>query len=223
MGVSLIRTLVLYIFVVFAVRLMGKRQVGELQPSELVVAILISELAAIPMQDFGTPITNGIIPIMTLVTAEMLLSFFMLKSTRFRILFTGRPSVIIKDGVPSQKEMKKIRCTIDDLMEELRLAGVRDIADVDTAIMETNGKLSVFLKTGLEPATPVDLSVVSEKKFLPIALIIDGDLIKKNLAVAGIGIDEINNIIKSENSEMNRIFFMYKNSTGGITTIKREI
>ena len=223
MGVSLVRTLILYIFVVFAVRLMGKRQVGELQPSELVVTILISELAAIPMQDFGTPIVNGIIPILTLVTAEMLLSFIMLKSTRLRFLFTGKPSVLIRAGHPCQKEMGKLRCTIDDLMEELRLLGIRDISEVETAIMETNGKLSIFKKTGLDPATPSEMNIKTEPKQLLVPLIMDGKLLKDNLPLAGLGQDDIKKALKTEQTELENIFFMYQNSDGGITTIKREI
>ncbi|MBE6903440.1 MAG: DUF421 domain-containing protein [Ruminococcaceae bacterium] len=219
----ILKTFVIYIFIIFSVRIMGKRQVGELQPSELVVAILISELATIPLQDNKTSLWNGIVPILTLVATEIILSFFMLKSSRLRSFLTGRPSVVIKDGKLCQKEMKKMRCTIDDLMEELRLCGVKDILDVDTAIMETNGQMSVFLKNGLEPLCANDLNIKTSKKPLPIPLIIDGTIMKGNLPIAKLELDDIYKILKKKNITEKEVFFMYKDSTEKITTIKREL
>jgi len=219
----ILKTFVIYIFIIFSVRIMGKRQVGELQPSELVVAILISELATIPLQDNKTSLWNGIVPILTLVATEIILSFFMLKSSRLRSFLTGRPSVVIKDGKLCQKEMKKMRCTIDDLMEELRLCGVKDILDVDTAIMETNGQMPVFLKNGLEPLCANDLNIKTSKKPLPIPLIIDGTIMKGNLPIAKLELDDIYKILKKKNITEKEVFFMYKDSTEKITTIKREL
>jgi len=144
--ISLIRTLIIYILVVFSLRIMGKRQIGELQPSELVVAIMISDLATVPMSDISIPLLYGIVPIVTLVFAETLLSFLSMKSSLFKIVVTGKPVYIINNGIINQKEMRKARYTISDLTEELRMLGVFDISDVECALLETNGKISA-LKT----------------------------------------------------------------------------
>jgi len=138
-----LRTLILYILVVFALRIMGKRQIGELQPSELVVAIMISDLATVPMSDNAIPLLYGISPIFTLVFCELLVSFFCMKSQWIRLGVTGRPTYIINNGKINQKEMKKARYSISDLLEELRMLNVFDISSVNSAILETNGKISV--------------------------------------------------------------------------------
>lgn len=139
----MLRTLILYILVVFALRIMGKRQIGELQPSELVVAIMISDLATVPMSDNAIPLLYGISPIFTLVFCELLVSFFCMKSQWIRLGVTGRPTYIINNGKINQKEMKKARYSISDLLEELRMLNVFDISSVNSAILETNGKISV--------------------------------------------------------------------------------
>ena len=148
MTIIFIRTITLYIFVIIAMRIMGKRQIGEMQPSELVVTIMISELAAMPAQMTGIPIINSIIPILTLVIVEIFISFFALKSPKMRRIISGKPSVVIVNGVINWKEMEKLRLNIDDLLEELRLANCPKIADVKRAIVENNGKLSVEQKGG---------------------------------------------------------------------------
>jgi uncharacterized membrane protein YcaP (DUF421 family) len=127
-------------------RLMGKRQIGEMQPSELVVAIMISDLASIPVQATGIPILSGIIPILTLVVAEIIVSYAALRSRRARGVISGRPNVVIENGQLNFEEMEKIRMNVDDLIEELRLANCSKIKDVKIAVVETNGKLSVEQK-----------------------------------------------------------------------------
>ncbi len=144
MLISIVRTLILYILVVFALRIMGKRQIGELQPSELVVAIMISDLATIPMSDTSIPLLFGIAPIFTLVVCEMTVSFLCMKSQSMRTILTGIPAYIIKDGKINQKEMKKARYSLSDLLEELRMMDIFDISTVDCAVLETNGKISVI-------------------------------------------------------------------------------
>ncbi len=143
MLISFTRTLILYFLVVTALRIMGKRQIGELQPSELVVAIMISDLATIPMGDTDIPLLYGIVPIVTLVCAEVTLSFLCMKSRRIRTVVTGRPAYIINKGIINQKEMKKVRYCLSDLLEELRMMDVFDISKVHTATLETNGQISV--------------------------------------------------------------------------------
>lgn len=144
--ISMTRTLVLYILVVFSLRIMGKRQIGELQPSELVVAIMISDLVSVPMSDNAIPLLYGIVPMFTLVFAETFLSYLCMKSSRIRIIATSKPAYIINNGVLNQKEMKKSRYSIADLMEELRMLDVHNISDVHCALLETNGKISVITK-----------------------------------------------------------------------------
>jgi len=136
----------LYSLVVIALRIMGKRQIGELQPSELVVAIMISDLATVPMGDTGIPLLYGIVTILTLVCAEVFLSYLCMKSQKIRVAVTGKPTYIIEKGKINQKEMKKARYSISDLLEELRMMDVFDISSVHSAILETNGQISVMTK-----------------------------------------------------------------------------
>jgi len=144
--ISLTRTLILYSLVVLSLRIMGKRQIGELQPSELVVAIMISDLATVPMSETAIPLLYGIVPIFTLVFSEVLLSYVCLVSPKIRLLVSGRPTYIIYNGVINQKEMKKARYSISDLMEELRMIEIFDISKVTSALLETSGKISVVTK-----------------------------------------------------------------------------
>ena len=144
MFVLIIRTLILYILVIVSMRIMGKRQIGELQPSELVVAIMISDLAAVPMQTIDIPLLTGIIPVLTLLIAEITMSFVSLKCKKARKYITGEPSVIIYKGHINEKELEKARFTLNDLMEELRLSGYPDVSKVDMAILETNGEISII-------------------------------------------------------------------------------
>ncbi len=196
MVISLIRTLILYILIVVALRVMGKRQIGELQPGELVVAILISDLAAVPMSEPGIPLFYGIIPILTLVVAEMTLSFICLKSEKIRSFVTGRPSVIILNGVVDENEMRKLRFNLSDLTEELRIQGYLDISQVDTAILETNGSITVIPKSEYKMPDCGDLKIKVPQDKLPYILISDGKLNETNLKKSGFGIKLINSKIK---------------------------
>jgi uncharacterized membrane protein YcaP (DUF421 family) len=208
MGVSFIRTILLYIIVVAAVRLMGKRQIGELQPSELVVAILISELAAIPMQETGIPITSGIIPILTLISLEIILSVITMLSIKARKLITGKPSIVIRNGVINQIEMQKLRFTIDDLMEELRLSGYMSVSDVSWAILETNGKLSVFPTDDNTPVTAKLMNIAPNSGGLPETIISDGKVSTITLKNIGKEIIWLNKILKAANLVPEQVFLM---------------
>ena len=131
MFTGLIRTIILYLLIIAGIRLMGKRQVGELEPSELVLSLIIADLAAVPMQDFGIPLLTGIVPILTLLSLTMILSVLTMKSTRFRTLMCGRPSVIIRKGKIDQGEMRRNRLTVDELLEELRAQGYAGPAGIE--------------------------------------------------------------------------------------------
>ncbi|MBL4936787.1 DUF421 domain-containing protein [Clostridium sp. YIM B02515] len=181
MLIVLLRTVILYFIVVFTMRMMGKRQIGELQPFELVIAIMVSELASLPMQDTRIPLLHGIIPIITLLVLQVSISLAELKSETARTIFSGKPSIIIKGGKIDIKQLKYDRLNINDLMEELRLQGYYNIEDIEYAILETSGQISVIPKTELEPATKQDLNIKSTQDKLPITLILDGKINKYNL------------------------------------------
>lgn len=187
MLISFVRTIILYILVVAALRIMGKRQIGQLQPSELVVTMMISELASIPMENVGTPLANGVIPILTLIIAEAAFSFLTLKSKKIRKIISGSPTVLIDKGRVLEKEMERLRFNIDDLMEELRTNGYSNLMDVEYAIMETNGMLSIIPKSNKRPLTPSDLQLCPEYEGLPFLLIADGVINEAALSSAGFG------------------------------------
>ena len=159
MFIPLIRTIILYTFVIIAVRLMGKRQIAEMQPTELVITILISAVASVPMQNPEIPLTHGIVPIFTLISAEIFISFLSLKFPRFRKVLTGKPVILIENGIIDQNALKSTRLSIDDLYEELRLNNTFNIADIRRAQLETNGQLSILLFDKKQPLTPEDLEL----------------------------------------------------------------
>lgn len=177
----IIRTLILYATTVLLLRVMGKRQIGQLQPYELVVIIMISELAAIPMQNTGIPLLSGLIPIFILVAAQVTLSFISLKSERARGVICGTPSIVIENSRIVEDELRRLRLNLNDLLEQLRLKNVPDISNVEYAILETSGQLSVILKSEKRPVEPQDLKISPQYEGLPITLIIDGQVITENL------------------------------------------
>ena len=186
MTTALFRTVILYLALMVGLRLLGKRQIGELEPSELVLTLIISDLAAVPMQDFGIPLVNGLLPIVTLLCLSLLLSFLNLKSVRLRSLLCGRPTAIIREGKLLQKEMAKNRLTVDELLEQLRGQGISDLSTVKYAILETSGKVSVFPYAKESPITPAASGLnVPDSVVLPILLISDGRLMEQNLRAAG--------------------------------------
>lgn len=180
-----LRTIILYISMVFAMRIMGKKQVGELQPSELVVSIAISDLASIPMQDMDQPLLSGLIPMITLMCLEVALSFITLKSRHIRTLLTGKPCLLISHGVINEKELARMRYNLADLTEELRTAGYPDIREVEYAVLETTGALNIIPVSGKRPVTPDDLNLKVKPSDLMITVISDGKLIKESLAGTG--------------------------------------
>ena len=186
MVIGVIRTVILYLLIIAGVRLMGKRQVGELEPSELVLDLLIADLAAVPMQDFGIPLLAGILPIFTLLCVTMMLSVLTMKSVRFRSLLCGRPSIIIREGQIDQREMRRNRFTVDELHEELRGQGFTDFSAVKYAILETNGQVSVIPFPAQRPPTAQELGVQAKEGGLPLVLIDDGRLLERALARRGL-------------------------------------
>ncbi|MEF9951310.1 MAG: DUF421 domain-containing protein [Clostridium sp.] len=215
------RAVFLYFFVVLAMRIMGKRQIGELQPYELVTAIMLSELAAVPMQDTGIPLLHGIIPIITLIILEVLTSYLTLKFQPFRKVMCGVPSIIIKDGKIIESELRNQRFNLDDLMEEIRLNGYTDVEDIQYAIMETSGKISLVPTFAKSPVTKEDLQLKGNEPSLPISLILDGRVNYTNLKIAGKSTNWLNqkliehNISNPKNVlvaliDSNKIFYIQK-------------
>ena len=186
MATAFFRTVILYILLMVGLRLLGKRQIADMEPSELVLTLIISDLAVVPMQDYGIPMINGVLPIITLLCLSMLLSFFNLKSIRFRALICGTPAVIIQNGEVNQKNMAKNRLTLDELFEQLRSQGFTDLNAVKYAVLETNGQLSILPYTKEAPITPLaaDLAV-KDRVTLPILLINDGHVMEDNLLASG--------------------------------------
>jgi uncharacterized membrane protein YcaP (DUF421 family) len=175
------RTVFLYLAVLLAVRIMGKREVGELSAFDLVVAIMIAELAAIAMDKIEMPLYQGIIPIFTLVGMEILLSWLSLKSHTIRGIVDGSPSIVINNGKIVERELRKLRYNVSDLLGQLRQNNVVNIADVQFAVLETSGELTVLLKPDKRPLTPGDLGLSMDYEGLPVPLIFDGKVHKKNL------------------------------------------
>ena len=207
MFVLIIRTLILYILVIVSMRIMGKRQIGELQPSELVVAIMISDLAAVPMQTIDIPLLTGIVPVLTLLIAEVTMSFVSLKSRKARKYITGEPSIIINKGHINERELEKARFTLNDLMEELRLSGYPDVSKVDMAILETNGEISI-----------IEESKDNMTEF-PYILVSDGEINKAELSRSGKTEEWLK---KKLNGDIKSIFLASLNSDGELLVQRKE-
>lgn len=182
---SILRTFIMYMLVMVALRIMGKRQVGDMQPNELVITFLLSEIATVPIQDETQPIINGIIAVMLLVIVEIVFSVLALKSFRIRRLMSGRSIVIIKNGVIDQKAMKDVRMTVIDLVEQLRKQNVFDVEQVDFAVLETDGNLSVKLKGDYEALNKMSLDEYingkAKNEGLQLPVISDGKIVKESL------------------------------------------
>ena len=184
-----LRAAILYLLVVLVVRIMGKHQIGQLQPYELVITIMISELAAVPMQDTDVPLINGIIPIFTLLIIQVSLSLLSLKSEKARRIICGGPSILIENGRINEPELTRLRFNLNDLIEQLRLKNSPNIADVEYAILETSGKLSVIPKSNKRPLQPEDLQLKTNYEGLPTTLIIDGVIQSNNLKMINLSED----------------------------------
>ena len=185
MLISFFRAVILYLALIFAVRLMGKRQIGQLEPTEFVVAILIADLASVPMQDEGIPLLSGLIPILVVLALELLLSVLVYRSIPLRRFFCGKPVILMENGKLRQADLKKTRVNPDELVEFLRLQGITDLSTVQYAILETNGSISALLYPKYQPASAKDAGVQASPQELPVTLISGGRLLRENLALSG--------------------------------------
>lgn len=224
MTTAFFRTLILYFILMVGLRLMGKRQIGELEPSELVLTLIISDLAAVPMQDFGIPLVNGVFPIVTLLCVSMLLSFFSLKSIRFRGLICGYPTVIIRDGKVLQRNMARNRFTVDELLEQLRSQGYSDLSAVKYAILETSGQVSVLPYTKDSPVTPQVMNMtVQDDVTLPVLVINDGHIMSENLSASGYDAVWLDKQLKERRlTSPRQVFLMTVDEAGAVTCVAKE-
>lgn len=222
MFVTLIRTVILYVLAIASVRIMGKRQIGELQPSDLVITLLISQIISIPIQDTDIPLVNTLIPIFLLVGFEILTSVFNMKSIKFRTFMQGNPIIIINDGVLNQKLLKQLRFTVDDLLEALRQKDVFDIAQVQYAIVETNGQVSVLLKPDYDTVTRQDLELKPEPQGYKCPVVMDGKIIEQDFAICNMNAGKVQNIANKEKMKIQDIMLMTVDAAGNHTIIRKE-
>lgn len=214
-----IRAVLLYIVVVFAIRLMGKRQLGELQPSEFVITILISNIATLPIENAGVPMLMGVVPILTLVCLDVIMSAATLKSRKLRRVISGSPKIIIAGGVLDQKQLKELRYTADDVLEALRSQGIFDISEVQYAIIETTGAVSAYLKSQKQPLSGEDTSPSDDP---PQVVIDDGDVIKRSLSFLGLDEKWLTAALHGEQLSRHEVFLMTAKSDGSFKVIRKE-
>ncbi len=226
MATAFFRTIILYLLLITGLRLTGKRQIGELEPTELVLTMLLSDLAAVPMQDFGIPLINGVIPILTLLALSTLLSYCSLRSVRFRTLACGKPTIIIRNGKVLQEAMRRTRLTLDELLEELRQQSICDLSTVKYAILETSGQLSVLLYPQYQPLTPQSAAEppASDSVLLPTVIISDGHLLEENLHHAGYEKNWLRAQLKNFGvSHPCDVFLLTVDEAGQVVFIKKEV
>lgn len=223
MVTAVIRTVILYLLLILGMRLMGKRQIGQLEPSELVLSLLIADLAAVPMQDFGIPLLMGVVPILTLLCLSTILSVLSAKSIRFRALLCSRPSIVVREGKILSKEMEKNRFTVDELMEELRVAGVTDLSSVQYAVLETTGRISVLPKASQRAVTPDDLSLSVQERGLPVIVVSDGRILSHNLRVRKLTRTWLETELRKRGIEdIRQVFLMTVDEAGGVYLARKE-
>ncbi len=217
-----LRTLILYSILILVIRLMGKRQIGQMEPSEFVVAILVADLASVPMQDGGTPLISGVVPILTVLGLELVLSGLSLRSIRLRRLLCGKPVILVENGNILQENLRKTRVTLDELTGHLREKDVLDISAVQYAILETSGNLSVFPFPKDRPATAKEAMVQTEKQYLPLTVISDGRLIRDNLRKAGKDETWLHKILRKHKATQAQTYLLTVDGADRVVFFRKE-
>lgn len=212
----------MYIFVTLAIRLMGKRQIGDMQPGELVITLLISEIAAIPLQDPTRPVLTGIVAIFTLVIFEILVSVAAMKSPRVRKLMSGKSTVIIRDGIVDEEAMKRVRMTVLDLIELLRQNEIFEISQVAYAVLEVNGNLSVLKKAAFETVTRYDMKLKPQSTGLALPVICDGRIIAESLKTINVSLDSLNKTLQKHKTTAEDVFILMMDGKENVELIKKE-
>ena len=222
MLIVFIRAVILYLALVFGIRLMGKRQIGELQPSELVTTVLLSNIATLPVEDAGIPMIIGIIPIYTLISIDVIMSYVSLRSRKLRKLVCGSPKIVISDGRVDQKQLLRLRYTADDLLASLRSMNIFDISEVQLAVVETNGSLSVYQKKGSQPVTCSDLDIRSEDSDPPMMVIDNGCIIDSSLESAGLDRSVLLEELSKKGLSAERVYICTADKKGIVNLIEKE-
>ena len=223
MILSYLRTIVLYLVLIGVIRLMGKRQIGQMEPSEFVVTMLVANLAAIPMQDGGIPLFSGFVPIVTVLGIELVLSFLSLRSIRLRKLLCGKPVILIENGNILQKNLQKTRITLDELTGHLREKDVLDLQSVQYAILETNGNLSVFPYPKDRPASAKEAGIQAGKQYIPLTVISDGVLIRENLKKANKDTAWVQRVLKERNADISQTWLLTVDGADHIVFYRKEV
>lgn len=222
MAISAIRAAVIYLVLVAAMRIMGKRQLGELQPVELVVTLLVADMAAVALENTGAPLLSGLIPIAVLVSLELLFSGLMLKCPAIARLADGRPVIVINNGTLDQRAMKKLRLSLEDLLGTLRQQGIFDITEVQYAIAETGGKISVCLKPDQRPATAADVHAVLPDNGIPFLIVSDGRLSRRALSMCGLSEKWLQLTLDEAGCTMSEVFLLTADRCGKVYLLKKE-
>lgn len=222
MAIGALRTAIIYLLLIAAMRVMGKRQLGDLQPAELVVTLLVADMAAVAMEDTGAPLLSGLIPIAVLVAMELLLSGLILKFPSAARLVGGRPVIVINDGKPDQAAMKKLRLSLEDLLGALRQQGVFDLTEVQYAIAETGGKISVCLKPVHRPATVGDLSLPPPDDGVTFLVISDGKVSRRALSMANQSEEWLRATLRRAKCEAADVFLLTADQNGRTHLIRKE-
>ena len=221
MIISYLRTIILYAVLIAVIRLMGKRQIGQMEPSEFVVTMLVANLASIPMQDGGIPLFSGLVPILTVLGMELVLSALSLRSINLRKLLCGKPVILIENGNILQKNLEKTRVTLDELTGHLREKDVLDLRSVQYAILETNGNLSVFPYPKDRPATAREAGIQAKKQYLPLTIISDGKLLEDNLQKAKKDIDWVQKVLAQQDATIHDTWLLTVDSGDTIVFYRR--
>ncbi len=219
---TIIRTFVIYCCVGVSMRLMGKRQLSQLQPGELVITILISEIAASPITDNTQPLINAVVPLMLLISFEIFNSVIDMKSITFRLLSEGDPKMVIKNGKVDLKLLKSLRLTMSDILMALRQKDVFDIDEVQYAIVETNGSLSVYLKPENQPLTPKTQNSKPKNGSIAYPVVLDGRIIKENFSDSGITVEDIENKLKKDGIERKNVLLLTVDKGNKFNIIKKD-
>ena len=223
MFVVMFRTLILFVLVIVAMRIMGKRQIGQLQPYELVVLVIVSALAAIPMEDIAIPLFNSIIPILLLVVFQVVTSYAAQRSEKVRSLVCGRPSIIIQNGKIIESKLREMHLNINDLLEQLRICGYQNINDVEFAIFETNGDLSIIPKSQCRPVQPRDLEIETRYEGVPHPLIVDGNINYENLGKTSLDLLWLQNEMQKQGiGNLNDVLFASLDTEGQLYVQRKE-
>ena len=218
----LLKSFTVYFLLIVSVRLMGKREIGQLQPADLVMTILISNIAAVPIENKDIPFLNSIVVIVFLVALEILMSLVTLKLPKLRHLIQGNSLLVINDGKIDETALKRMRLTVDDLVEGLRLKDAFDISEVEYAYVETNGQLSVKIKDEKSPPKAKDMKVKTEDRGIPFVLISDGRLISESLSKCEMSEKELNEILQSRRLQRKDILILAADKKGVTFVAEKE-